>query len=162
MSRTAPEQTLSVKVHAPIDWNDVRTDYEVAIETMPEIARRHGLMPSDIRRAAKVNGWNRARLSEDPDITAEDLSYMAQRILQVTAAKLAQIERDIAGDASAADIESHARTLTALTRSMERLEALKRRLAASPERAGDTEDADTIRARVERRLARLAEPGDSP
>lgn len=44
---------------AGIDWHTIAVDYQLGIESIKQLAKKHGVAESNLRRRAKAEGWGR-------------------------------------------------------------------------------------------------------
>lgn len=154
----------------PVDWERIEHVYQTE-EKLASIAKYYGLTVQKIVAHAQREGWalryerqQASRLKRTPGNT--DPATLRKRLTALVERQIAEIEGRLAEPVESRDHERDARTLSNLTRTLDKLIELKR--AASVERAeakrlreeasGDdgAKADDVLRQDLARRLARIA------
>lgn len=167
MADSALPETAEPK---PVDWAHIAQVYQTDIK-LAIIAKEYGLTVQKIVAHARREGWplryetqqttkqKRTPVSADPATLRKRLTALVER-------QIAEIEGRLADASASRDHERDARTLSNLTRTLDKLIELKR--AAATDRAeakhmrekanGDdrAKSDDALRQDLARRLARIA------
>ncbi len=157
---------------SPADWERIERVYQTT-EPLAIIAKEYGITVQKIVAYATRENWplrgerQRARKREKPS-RLSDTATLRNRLTGLVERQIAEIEERLADDAQARDHERDARTLSNLTRTLDKLIELKRAAAAeraevkrTKEKAATDGDAgeDALREDLVRRLARIAAAG---
>lgn len=146
------------------DWAAIRLLYEDRSNALTAIADFAGVSAQKVIRHATVNGWQSRTAAKYRDAPASELMgsalkpvRLATRLKRLIAREIESIEGEIAHERDAVEKERDARRLSTLVRSLEKLNDIKAAKAKREPKSGDTaEDAEALRAELERRLARIA------
>jgi len=166
---TLPE-TAELK---PVDWERIEQVYRTE-EKLANIAKEYGLSVQKIVAHAQREGWalryerqQASRLKRTPGNT--DPATLRKRLTSLVERQIAEIEGRLAEAPESRDHERDARTLSNLTRTLDKLIELKRAAAVEQAEAkrmreevsgndGAKTD-DVLRQDLARRLARIAAAG---
>ena len=166
---TLPE-TAELK---PVDWERIEQVYRTE-EKLANIAKEYGLSVQKIVAHAQREGWalryerqQASRLKRTPGST--DPATLRKRLTSLVERQIAEIEGRLAEATESRDHERDARTLSNLTRTLDKLIELKRAAAVEQAEAkrmreevsgndGAKTD-DVLRQDLARRLARIAAAG---
>ncbi|MFP4003313.1 MAG: hypothetical protein ACLFV8_06025 [Alphaproteobacteria bacterium] len=156
------------------DWDLVATLYADHSVPLREIERRCGVARSTITSRAKREGWPARRPHRHNILHRPKYRILINRMFRTLDRQMREIEQRLKAEAasgrSATARERDARTLSSLTRTLEKLGDLEKEAAAavSAEAQSDahdreeTLDTEGMRAELEGRLARLlAETGEN-
>lgn len=154
----------SVSGAAKFDWVEIRRDYEDIEKPLAETAAKAGMNWQKLVGIAKAAGWKPRTPPAKPAPPASELggsslapSKLATRLKRLIAREIESIEGEIAHERDAVEKERDARRLSTLVRSLEKLNDIKAAKAKREPKSGDSaEDAEALRAELERRLARIA------
>ena len=152
----------------PIDWREVARVYAQSKLSFNQIAAKLGVTAATVRRHARADGWSPSASSDvGPERTRQtgrtpstDLSRMVVRLYSALDQQMTEIEERLAMASTATERERDARTLNALTRTLEKLIELKQiadTTSASQAKEGKPESAAKLRTEIERRLDKLLE-----
>lgn len=171
MSRSAASPRAPAPAPSP-DWAEIARAYRAAERTVAEIAAKYGIAEQTIYRRAKREGWPKraprraksiAMAKSDPRRRVS----LTRRLHTLVDRQIADIEQRRAEFAARgetpdpAGAERDARALASLTRTLEKLTELEHRaVQAARAQRHDEDNADDIRAELERRLARIAAAAD--
>jgi LysM repeat protein len=157
------------------DWARIYDVYQTD-EKLAYIANEYGVTVQKIVAHAQREGWplryekgQAAQQVKKPGST--DPATLRKRLTALVERQIAEIETRLAGNPKGRDQERDARTLSNLTRTLDKLIELKReaareraeakRLKEAANQDGDGESADALRTDLARRLARLVSPDDA-
>ncbi len=166
MPDNASPETEELK---PVDWGHIAQAYQTD-EKLANVAKDYGLTVQKIVAHAQREGWplryerqQATKLKRSPGST--DPATLRKRLTALVERQIAEIEGRLADAAASRDHERDARTLSNLTRTLDKLIELKR--AAALERAeakrireeasgnDSAKTDDALRQDLARRLARI-------
>ena len=157
----------------PVDWARIEQVYQTE-EKLANIAKEYGLTVQKIVAHAQREGWRlrydkqrAGKQKRSPGST--DPATLRKRLTALVERQIAEIEQRLAEPAESRDHERDARTLSNLTRTLDKLIELKRAAAVEQAEAkrlreevsgndGAKTD-DVLRQDLARRLARIAAAG---
>jgi hypothetical protein len=162
------------------DWKEIFDVYSAGLPLKP-IAEKFQIHVQKISAHAKREGWTRHPAGAKRDLVAaikkptassQGTMSLMKRLTGLVERQIAEIEVRLAEKTEARDHERDARTLSNLTRTLEKLvdlrrgveeeKAEKRRLARKENATKEKEaDADVIRANLARRLVRITSASTS-
>lgn len=139
------------------DWAAVKRAWKAGKLKPKEIAEAFGTTHQKIAAKARAEKWDEEKAKAPPVSTAN----LMKRLRKLLQRQIGEIETREEETQSAQARERDARTLSSLSRTMEKLIEIEReREAMRRAKAKDgPEDGDALRAELERRLARLEETG---
>lgn len=154
----------------PVDWAHIAQVYQTD-EKLAIIAKRYGLTVQKIVAHAQREGWplryekqQTEKLKRSPGST--DPATLRKRLTALVERQIAEIEGRLADVTESRDHERDARTLSNLTRTLDKLIELKRAAAAERAAAKHMRDEangndsaktdDALRQDLARRLSRIA------
>lgn len=154
------------------DWQRIYDVYQTD-EKLTYIANEYEISVQKIVAHARREGWTLRYEKEQTDQQSKkpgstDPATLRKRLTALVERQIAEIEAHLAGNPKGRDQERDARTLSNLTRTLDKLIELKRQAARERAEAKRMKDAanqheegesdDALRTDLARRLARLALP----
>lgn len=128
-----------------VDWDMVRTEYEVGIEPVRVIAERHGVTRSAVNNRRGRHGWRPRRLGQT------NTASMVRRMYVLADRQLVMLE-DLKQPADEAGV----RLLSQLARTIEKLKELEIQESASNDGRQPDGDIAEFRRQLAQRLEALA------
>lgn len=171
----APAKTVLPETPAAsADWKEIKREVELGFDPISAIALRFGVAWRSISAMKRLHGWRRISLAgAAANINEEELDHMTRRIIRTLNAELRAIERRLSAEAKAAKggaeardekqvafTERDTRSLTHITRMLEKLTHMVRGAQGKAE-AAQSHEAKDPHAELERRLSELSGAGDA-
>lgn len=117
------------------DWEAIERDYRAGILSLREIAKRHGISDTAIRKKARANGWER-------DLTEKvNEQARSQLVRETVRTANPQTEQEIVNDAAATIVTVVRGHRKHISRQVEIVEALVEQLAGAAGNRDAIEDA---------------------
>lgn len=158
------------------DWVHIARVYQ-GEEPLEKIAGHYGLSVQKISAHAQAQGWplrkyRNARTESATGQKRQDLAALMHRLTGLVERQIKEIETRLCEAGEARDQERDARTLSNLTRTLDKLVELNRgaeddraakaqRARETAKRKGSKADGEAMRAHLARRLSRLAAQANS-
>ena len=143
---TSSRTSKKKKPRAPIDWEQLRHDYESDDLTLEEIYRTYGLAAGTLARQVRERGWKPRR----PRLTG------AGKLKALVDKHIGKLEKDFKAGRDGETSEAQLNRLAALGRTLENISRLEK-AASGPDRpdTGGAPITDERRRELARRLAAL-------
>jgi len=151
------------------DWTEISGVFKSG-EPLKKVAEKNGVSIQKISAYARKEKWpRRSSKSRKPETAPQNAEKLMKRLAGLVERQVAEIETRLTETSEARDHERDARTLSNLTRTLDKLVELRRDAEEEAEikkrhardlkmSEGKGSNADAIRADLARRLARITAP----